>query len=150
MQRKQGFLLLIYDDRLEVKDCLDIDKKYRKLFNHFNIVYIITANDEKIKQGHIKYTNIYFVNEILDDYDILELYYDYILNTEKINFSKSKIETLSNINKFLKNKKTIKTSDLARQFNISIRQVERYMIDYNKLYKNIGYDYSKNEWYIIS
>ena len=40
-----------------------------------------------------------------DDYDILELYYDYILNTEKINFSKSKMETLYNINKFLKHKK---------------------------------------------
>ncbi len=149
LQRKQGFLLLIYDNFLEVKDYLSIDKKYRKLFNHFNLVYIITDDEEKIKQSHIKYTNINFANEILDDYDITELYYDYVLNTEKINFSSSKIKTLFNINKFLKNKKTIKTSDLANKFNLSIRQAERYIIDYNKLYRNIGYDYSKNEWYII-
>lgn len=150
LRRKQGFLLLIYDNFLEVKNCISIDKKYRKLFNHFNLVYIITEDEEKIKQSHIKYTNISFANEILDDYDITELYYDYILNTERINFSSSKIKTLSSINKFLKSKKTIKTSDLANKFNISIRQAERYMIDYNKLYRNIGYDYSKNEWYIIN
>ncbi len=149
LQRKQGFLLLIYDNFLEVKDCLSIDKKYRKLFNHFNLVYIITEDEEKIKQSYIKYTNINFASEILDDYEITELYYDYILNTERINFSSSKIKILSAINKFLKNKKTIKTSNLANEFNISIRQAERYMIDYNKLYRNIGYDYSKNEWYII-
>ncbi len=149
LQRKQGFLLLIYDNFLEVKDCLSIDKKYRKLFNHFNLVYIITEDEEKLEQGHIKYTNINFASEILDDEDINELYYDYILNTETINFSSSKIKILSDINNFLKNKKTIKTNDLANNFNISIRQAERYMIDYNKLYRNIGYDYSKNEWYII-
>ncbi len=149
LQKKQGFLLLIYDNFLEVKDCLSIDKKYRKLFNHFNLVYIITEDEEKIKQGHIKYTNINFANEILDDYDITELYYDYILNTERINFSSSKIKILSDINKFLKNKKTIKTNDLANEFSVSMRQAERYMIDYNKLYQNVGYDYSKNEWYII-
>ncbi len=149
LQRKQGFLLIIYDKFLEVKDCIDIDKKYRKLFNHFNLVYIITDDEEKIRQSHIKYTNIYFINEILDDYDITELYYDYILDTEKINFTSSKIKILSSINKFLKGKKAIKSSVLANKFNVSIRQVERYMIDCNKIYRNIGYDFSKNEWYII-
>ena len=149
LKRKQGFLLFIYDNFLEVKDCLNIDKKYRKLFNHFNLVYIITENEEKLKLGHINYTNIYFANQILDDYEIIELYYDYMLNTEKINFSLSKNQILSNMNKFLKNKKIIKTSDIAHEFNISIRQAERYMVDYNKIYQNIGYDYSKNEWYII-
>ena len=149
LQRKQGFLLLIYDYFLEAKDCLSIDKKYRKLFNHFNLVYIITNDEEKLKQGYIKYTNINFANEILDDYEITELYYDYILNTERVNFSSSKIQILSNINKFLKNKKTIKTVDLVNNFNVSIRQAERYMVDYNKLYQNIGYDYGKNEWYIV-
>ena len=149
LQRKQGFLLLIYDNFLEVKDCIDIDKKYRKLFNHFNLVYIITKDTNKLKQNYIKYSNINFTNDIFDDYGIIELYYDYILNTERINFSSSKLKVFSEIDKFLKNKKTIKTSDLVNKYNISIRQAERYIIDYNKLYKNIGYDYSKNEWYII-
>ena len=149
LQRKQGFLLFIYDYFLEAKDGYTIDKKYRKLFNHFNFVYIITDDEEKIKLSHIKYTNIYFTNEILDDYDIMNLYYDYVLNTEKINFSSSKMKIFSHIKQFLKKKKTIKTSDLARRFNVSIRSAERYLIDYNKLYRNIGYDYSKNEWYII-
>ena len=59
------------------------------------------------------------------------------------------MKIFSHIKQFLKKKKTIKTSDLARRFNVSIRSAERYLIDYNKLYRNIGYDYSKNEWYII-
>lgn len=149
LQRKQGFLLFIYDDFLKAKDCLNIDKKYRKLFNHFNLVYIITSDEEKLNKGYLKYTNINFISEILDDDEIMDIYYDYLLNTEKIHFSSSKIKTLNKVNKFLKNKHTIKTSDLAHKFNISLRQAERYMLEYNKLYQNIGYDYGQNEWYII-
>ncbi len=150
IKRKQGFLLIINEDYLNVTNHIDIDKKYRKLFNHFNLVYIITNDNQKINMFHINFSNIYFVDtEYFDDDVLMEIYYDYILKNNKIKFSKKKMLILDKMNKYFKNKYSVNTKELKEYLNISYRNVERYMNDYNKIYKNIGYDYVNNEWYII-
>lgn len=150
LKRKQGFLLIINENKLEEKDYIDIDKKYRKLFSQFNLVYIITDDIKKIDMFHIKYSNIYFEsNEYFDDNSLMELYFEYLLNNHKRKFSNKKLNLLEKMHAFLKDKKTVKTSELEQKFHINTRKVERYMQDYNKIYNNIGYDYSNNEWYII-
>ncbi len=150
LKRKRGFLLVINEKYLSDEDYMEIDKKNRKLFNQFNLVYIITQDPQKLKMFHIRYTNIYFIDtEYLDDDTLIDTYYDYILGRKKRKFTKNKIELLDNIHLYFKDKKNIKTSELAKDFNLNVRKIERLMNDYNEIYKNIGYDYSKNEWYII-
>ena len=77
------------------------------------------------------------------------LFYEYLLNNYKKEFSKKKRNFIEQMHIFLKTKKTVKTSELVKKFHVNPRKIERYMKDYNKIYNNIGYDYSKNEWYII-
>lgn len=150
LKRKQGFLLIINEKYLEVSNYIEIDKKYRNFFKQFNLVYIITHNKLKHDLFHLKFSNIYFVEEAFFDYeDLQNIYFDYILNTKKTNFSKKKLLLLNEMNNYLKTKKTIKTDEIAKTFKIIPRKVERYMNDYNKIYKNIGYDYTNNEWYTI-
>ena len=56
---------------------------------------------------------------------------------------------INKMTEYFKNKYTMKTKEIAQYLNMSERNIERYMHDYNKIYKNIGYDYVNNEWYII-
>ncbi len=150
LKRKQGFLLIINEKYLKASNYIEIDKRYRNFFKRFNLVYVITKNKLKKDLFHLRYSNIYFVNENFFDDDVLqELYFNYLLNTKNIKFSKKKLLLLKKMNNYLKNKKTIKTNELANTFKMNSRKVERYMNDSNKIYKNIGYDYVKNEWYII-
>ncbi len=150
LKRKQGFLLIINERYLKEDNYIDIDKKYRHLFNHFNLVYIVTSDLNKINKFHIKYTNMYFIDDNYFDIDeLIYLYYDYILSRKSVEFSKKKLEFLKEMNKYFKNKSKIKTEKLCSAFSISKRNAERYMNDYNCVYKNIGYDYNKDEWYII-
>ncbi len=150
LKRKQGFLLIIGEDKLPLKEIMEIDKKYRKLFNHFQFVYILTEDEKKLNFYHLKYSNIYFVNqEYPDDDSILELYYKYLLNSKKIKLSKNKKASLEKIHLYLKKKDIVTTKEIAKKFSLTLRSVERYMHDYNKIYKNIGYDFKRNAWYII-
>ena len=84
-----------------------------------------------------------------DNDSILEAYYEYLLNSKKIKFSKAKSKCLEKIHIYLKGKKMVTTNELAQKFSLSYRNVERYMNDYNKIFKNIGYDFKENAWYII-
>ena len=150
LKRKQGFMLIINEDKLKEKDVLEIDKKYRHLFNHFQFVYILSTEEKKLNLYHLKYTNTYYIDkEFLDDDYILEKYYEYLLNSKKIKFSQNKKNQLEKIHHYLKNKNIITTNKLAKELGLSYRSVERYMNDYNKIYKTIGYDYHQNAWYII-
>ena len=150
LKRKHGFLLIINAKYLDEEDYIEIDKKYRNLFKQFNLTYIVTKNTKLCNLFHLRYTNIYFVNEdYFNDDELMEIYYEYILNNKKLNFSKKKLLLFDKINEYLKTKTTVKTSELREKFHMSERNIERYMNDYNKIYKNIGYDFIKNEWYVI-
>ena len=93
---------------------------------------------------------MYFVSdEYFDDDSLMELYYEYLLNHYERKFSDKKLNFLKQMHAFLKNKKTIKTSELVKRFHVPARKIERYMNDYNEIYDHIGYDYGNNEWYIL-
>ncbi len=149
LKRKQGFLLIINEKYLDASDYVEIDKKYRNLFKQFNLVYIVTKNKLKNDMFHLKYTNIYFVNKnFFNDEVLIDLYFDYLLNTKQEKFSEKKKRRLAEFNTYLEKKKTVKTTELEKRWNMTKRNIERYMNDYNKIYNRIGYDESKNEWYI--
>ena len=151
LKRKQGFLLIISEDKLSEKNILEIDKKYRKLFNRFQFVYILTEDEKKLNFNHLKYSNIYYVNkEFVDNESILETYYEYLLNSKKVSYTKKKLMILEKMKIYFKGKKMVTTKELVDKFLLTPRSVERYMNDYNKIYKNIGYDYRENGWYIIN
>ena len=150
LKRKQGFLLIIDEEKLPEKEIVDIDKTYRSLFNHFQFVYITTNDEKKMNFYHLKYSNLYYMNrEYIDNDSLLELYYEFLLNNKRIKFSKKKKECLEKMHQYLKKKNVVTTNELANTFSLSYRNVERYMNDYNQLYKTIGYDFKENAWYII-
>ena len=64
-------------------------------------------------------------------------------------YTKKRLDNINKIYEYLGSYKTIKTNKIVGDLKINPRMIERYMHDINNLYHNIGYDYSKNEWYII-
>ncbi|MGC8141127.1 hypothetical protein ACP3W2_27260, partial [Salmonella enterica] len=60
---------------------------------------------------------------------------------EEIKYNKDKKEKLNILFQYTKKYKVRKTSDIAKDLNMSERSIERYMKDLNNLYHNIGYDY---------
>ena len=150
IRRKQGFLLIIDEKYLE-DNIINIDIKYRHLFNNFIYVWIVTKDKNKLVKKHLKYSNIYFVDRFSFansgiDGQLLSIYYDYIMNVDiKINN-----KNMEKLKEYIKGKKRITSMSIAKHFGISIRQAERYLKNYNLIYKNIGYDFLKNEWYITN
>ena len=91
---------------------------------------------------------MFYIDE-LSFWDQYELYKENIKNENKTKYTKPRINNIEKIYKYIKNYKTIKTSQIAKELKISERMVQRYMKYINEIYNNIGYDYSNNEWYII-
>ena len=70
-------------------------------------------------------------------------------NETRKRYSITKQKQLDSLYNYLKEYKTIKTSKIASDLNLSERTIQRHMKDINNIYHNIGYDYSNNEWYFI-
>lgn len=146
----QGYLLIINNqDNVNI---ITLDKKYRKSFLKFARVWLYNEN----YQWDIdKFSGIEKVNRdiFLDvSYSLTEEWEEYKNNQEHkktIKYNKNKHQKLNELYDYLKNFKTIKTNQISNDLNIPIRNIQRYMIDLNNIYHNIGYDYSLNEWYII-
>lgn len=152
IKRKQGFLLVV-DEALLPKKIMEIDKKYRSLFKNFHLIFIVTEKERKFwktyKFAHITYYPKEYVLDSDFHDDVMNQYYSAILNAPNKRMQKRKVVELNRIREFLKDKKTIKTSELETEFHMSKRQVERVMNELNEIDNNIGYDYTNNEWYII-
>lgn len=147
----QGYLLII--NNKDNKNIIDLDKKYRKSFNKFEKVWIY---NEKYKWKEDKWSGIEKANrEIFLDisFNLTEEWEEYKAKKEKntisLKFNLDKQEKLAELYSYLKNFKTIKTKQIVNDLKISARSIERYMFDLNNIYHNIGYDYSRNEWYFI-
>ena len=110
----------------------------------------------KINRPKDKFSNIEIMDsEILFSglFDFIWFYYEKykkeVESLEKNKYTNKRLNYINMIKDYIKNKKTIKTEELSKYFNMSNRNIERYMTDINNIYKNIGYDYSNNEWYIL-
>ena len=146
----QGFLIIINN-----KDDLDLvsfDKKYRKTINKYAYVWLY---HEKYKESFNSWTNIRFKNRDLFLYGDLNYWDDYenykylMEHPKEKRLSKKRLEKIKILYDYIKNYKTLKTSVIAKDLNMSDRMIERYMHDINDIYHNVGYDYSNNEWYFI-
>ena len=144
--KHQGFMLII--NGISVDDYYLFDIENRKKFKKYDIVLILSddiylnniSNNSLSKIKLIKRNNI-------NDLFVYRLYKEFNLN--KVTFTDNRISKLNKINAYLKNKKYIKSREIAEYFNMSLRSVERDLKDINYLYDNIGYDEKKRCWYVV-
>lgn len=149
----QGYMIIINNSIN--KSLYEIDKKYRHTLNRFEkiLLYNNKYKDAKInKWSRIKKIGRELFE--LDGYGLGEEWdrYKYLKEHENhkiIYFNKDKENGLNILYKYLKNYKTIRTNKIVNDLGIDNRTIQRYMIDLNNIYHNIGYDYSNNEWYFI-
>lgn len=154
LTKYQGYLLLI--DNSDNKSIVELDKKYRKSFNKYELIWIFNDKYESFSYQD-NYSRIEKIGrEIFYDYSysFQEDWDQYKYNKENdkqkiIKFNKDKQEQLDILYNYIKNYKNIKTNQIVKELGISERNIQRYMHDLNSIYHNIGYDYSLNEWYFI-
>lgn len=154
LTKYQGYLLLI--DNSDNKSIVELDKKYRKSFNKYELIWIFNDKYESFSYKD-NYSRIEKIGrEIFYDYSysFQEDWDKYKYNKENdkqkiIKFNKDKQEQLNILYNYIKNYKNIKTNQIVKELGISERNIQRYMHDLNSIYHNIGYDYSLNEWYFI-
>lgn len=142
----KGFALIINYDISPI----EFDKKYRKKLN-YNIVYLY---DYDFKGSHKlgPFSNIKLIGEeYMNDLEINidEDYKNYREVKPKV-FHHTKRILLFDIYDFIKNKKSFTSKEISDVFNISIRNVQRYLQDINYLTNSIGYDYTSNSYYICN
>lgn len=148
----QGYLLII--DNSDNKRLVDIDKKYRKSLNKYELIWLYNSNYNKYykdKWSRIEKIDRYLFNDL--GYGLGEEWNSYKLLKEKddeiITFNKYKQKNMNILFNYLKRYKTRKTKDISKDLKINERSIQRYMHDLNRIYHNIGYDYTNNEWYIV-
>lgn len=150
----QGYLILI-DNKIN-KSLIELDKKYRKTFNKFELIWVYNENYDGHRKYYDKWSRIEKVNSNIfnDGYSSSIEWDEYKYNKEHskeriIKYNTDKKEKLNLLYNYLKKYKTRKTTEIVRDLNIDSRTIQRYMNDLNNIYHNIGYDYSSNEWYFI-
>ena len=144
--KHQGFMLIL--NNLSIDDYYLFDMNNRKKFKKYNLVLILSndINLNNISNNSISKIKLIRKNNV-NDLFLYRLYKDF--NLKKVTFTKNRIAKLEKINDYLKDKKYIKSSEIANYFNISLRSVERDMKDINYLFDNVGYDNDKRCWYVI-
>lgn len=147
----QGYFIII--DNTKNRSIVDIDKKYRRTLNRFEVIYVY---NEKYDIKYYKYSRINTINrDIFSDWGYQfscdwDDYKERVETTkENIKYNKDKQEKLNNLYNFIKDKREITTKEIKEALNISDRSIQRYMTDINNIYKSVGYDYSNNIWYFI-
>ncbi len=152
INKYQGYLLII--DNSDNKRLVDIDKKYRKSLNKYELIWLYNSNYNKYykdKWSRIEKIDRYLFNDL--GYCLGEEWNSYKELKEKddetITFNKYKQNNMNILCNYLKKYKTRKTKDISKDLKLNERSIQRYMYDLNRIYHNIGYDYSNNEWYII-
>ncbi len=144
--KHQGFMLII--DGIFVDDYYLFDIENRKRFKKYDFVLILNDNINLNNLSNNSLSKIKLVRKNnINDFYIYRLYKEFNLN--KLTFTKNRISKLEKINNYLKNKKYIKSSEIASYFNVSLRSVQRDMKDINYLYDNVGYDEKKRCWYTV-
>ncbi len=127
---------------------VEFDKKYRKKLDY----WFIRLYNQNFQYKNNKFSNISLIDEreMFGDYFDQAVYYidTYYKKHKTLKIHPKRREKLDYIHNFMKKKKEVKSNELVSVFNINIRNIQRYMNDINILYNDIGYDYSKNIWYI--
>ena len=151
-KKRQGYLL-IYDNS-DNMNLVEFDKKYRKVINKYELIYVY---NEKYEWKHPnKWSKIEKVGRAIFmdiSLSLSDQWDEYKVKKEnekpKKSFNSDKLLKINELYSYLKNYKVIKTKKISKDLKLNPRSIERYMSDINSIYHNIGYDYSKKEWYLI-
>ena len=142
----QGFMLIFNNEyNLPIEE---LDRKYRTKFNKFDKVLIYNESYSEYSSYGNKWFKVYKVGkDFLKPGFIDDRWNEYKEQKEIVRYNKDKEINLNKLYKYIKKYEKRKTSEISKDLKMSDRSIQRYMHDLNKIYHNIGYDYSLNEWY---
>lgn len=147
-KRREGFIIFINGNGIEDVNVFDFyNRKFYKQFNYIIIIKDSVKDTTFDKFSHIALMNsdIYWFG--LSEF-VEELYINFVKNYKPKKYQKERSKLLEEIYKYMHKKKHVKSKVIADNFNISLRSVQRYMLDLSDIYRTIGYDYKKNEYYV--
>lgn len=81
--------------------------------------------------------------------DCYKEYQEQMKKERKMKMSVKRLYRLRKIREYVEPRDRIKTSDVCQALGMNERMVQRYMVDLNTCDNNVGYDYTKCEYYII-
>jgi len=160
-KRHQG-LILFYKMEEEF-DFVKYDIENRKQFKNYEYIYLVIPNRNRIHSfyqvmniAHIttKLSKIAAINFYNLAYhpgitvSLNEIYQQYLKNSKKI-FSSIKLNNIEKLKAYTIGKTYIDVKASAKELDVSTKWIERYLIDMNYLYHNVGYDAEKKAWYIV-
>lgn len=138
---KKKILFIIDDlDRCRPSYAVELLESIKHCFNCDNAVFLICANNEQLQ-----YTVKKYYGEGFDGYAYLDRFYDSIFNLPEPN-----IETYIKHHLKIENPDyyyNLVAIDLAKVFNMSLRQINRYMSDLSlvsDILEDSGFDFEQN------
>lgn len=159
VRRHQGFMLFYKME--EDFDFVKYDIQNRKRFHNYEYVFLVTEN-RRISNPY-QVTNIAHITSKRSKIAIISffhlayhpsltsslnnVYQKYLENNQK-NFSRMKLNNIEKLKTYVQGKTYIDIKKAASELNVSTKWIERYLIDMNFLYHNVGYDEEKRSFYI--
>lgn len=150
--KHQGFLLVVKQDDMPI-NLINFDINNRYKFRKYNQVifciknYHYNINFDLTKYSHISFMPYDYIYNLNPDYFIRK--YTLYLDTKEKKKTAKRLKNIELLNNYLKGKRYVTTENIANNFKVSIKWVERYMQDVNEKYHNIGFDIYNKRWYIV-
>lgn len=160
-KRHQG-LILFYKIEEEF-DFVKYDIQNRKQFKNYEYVFLVVPKKNKIDYFY-QVSNITHIKTQVSKLALISFYHlayhpslmhclnqMYKIHLENIQkkFSNIKLQNIEKLKQHVKKTTYINIKKTALLLHVSNKWVERYLIDMNFLYHNVGYDKRKKMWYIV-
>lgn len=149
--KSSGFLAIIKYKDLNLNR-VEFHKKFYKKLKSFDFIIVI---DDSFKGRKIdKYTRIGYLSTSLlysnyFNYYLDELYENYYLVKYKFKRSNKIMYLQENILKWIKRNPEFSTCQIAEEFSVSDRTVQRYLYELTLEEYALGYDKSRCVWYYL-
>lgn len=160
-KRHQGLILFI---RIEEENLnfVEYDIKNRKKFKNYEYIFLVVNDKSNVAYSYQVVNIVHIINEIskiaiINVYHLIyhvalnhalnTIYKKYLENKNK-KLSRIRLENVEKLKKYVKKGQYIDIKNDAFNLNVSTKWVERYLIDMNFVYHNVGYDKEKRQYYI--
>ncbi len=160
-RRHQGLILFIRinEDNLNF---VEYDIKNRKKFRNYEYVFLVVNDKSKIAYSYQVFNIAHIVNGIsniavINAYNLIyhvalnqslkTIYEKYLENYTK-KLSRIRLENVEKLKNYVIESQYIDMKAIAFTLNVSTKSVERYLIDMNFVYRNVGYDKENRQYYI--
>lgn len=150
--KHQGFMLVIKMDEMP-DSFLNFDINNRHYFKNFDkVIYCIknyryTTNNTISKLSKISFEPMNYLYNFNPHY-LVRVYQNY-LQKNNVKKTEKRLNNMEMLYKYLKGKKKVTTEEIMNHFKVSSKWVQRYMLDVNEKYHNIGYEFINKYWYIV-